>query len=204
MSNFMKAFDEQRDSYLAHYGVKGMQWGVRNEEQPVDQQESYSEEETQSMKQTADKVKQASPEDVKEKRKRIVKNIVKGVAIGAIVAGITVGAVKGYAKKQTGEKQDLATSLGIIGQKISKKPGQIGDAVKKGFNMNTEETLKNNQEAAKQAAQARKEAVKAKFDAAKTTLERMRKINQRTGLLKNRFYDRGYAETETSRIYRSR
>ena len=105
--------------------------------------------------------------------------------------------MKGYAKKQTGEEQDLATSLGIIGQKISKKPGQIGDAVKKGFNMNTEETLKNNQEAAKQAAQARKEAVKATF-------ERMRKINRKTGLLKNRFYNRGYVETKNSRVYRSR
>lgn len=204
MSNFMKAFDEQRDSYLAHYGVKGMQWGVRNEEEPVGQQPAYSEEDTQSMKQTADKVRNADADSVKEKRKRIVKNIVKGVAIGAIVAGITVGAVKGYAKKQTGEEQDLATSLGIIGQKISKKPGQIGDAVKKGFNMNTEEILKNNQEAAKQAAQARKEAVKAKFDAAKTALERMRKIDQRTGLLKNRFYNRGYVETKNSRVYRSR
>ena len=173
MSNFMKAFDEQRDSYLAHYGVKGMQWGVRNEEEPVGQQPAYSEQDAQSMKQTADKVRNADADSVKEKRKRIVKNIVKGVAIGAIVAGITVGAVKGYAKKQTGEEQDLATSLGIIGQKISKKPGQIGDAVKKGFNMNTEETLKNNQEAAKQAAQARRDAVVAKFNTARTKVSDM-------------------------------
>lgn len=268
MSNFMKAFDEQRDSYLAHYGVKGMQWGVRNEEEPVGQQPAYSEEDTQSMKQTADKVRNADADSVKEKRKRIVKNIVKGVAIGAIVAGITVGAVKGYAKKQTGEEQDLATSLGIIGQKISKKPGQIGDAVKKGFNMNTEETLKNNQEARKEARAAKFDAAKTKFSDmmkkaqeakeekqrekrmdeereevkrqalesrlnkggftiptssilgdpikdAKTklreekenwndTLERMRKIDRRTGLLKNRFYDRGYVETKNSRVYRSR
>ena len=173
MADFTKAFDEQRDSYLAHYGVKGMKWGVINEEEPVGQQPAYSEQDTQSMKQTADKVRNADAETVKEKRKRIVRNIVKGVAIGAIVAGITVGAVKGYAKKQTGEEQDLATSLGIIGQKISKKPGQIGDAVKKGFNMNTEETLKNNQEAAKQAAQARRDAVAAKFNTARTKVSDM-------------------------------
>ena len=173
MSNFMKAFDEQRDSYLAHYGVKGMKWGVINEEEPVGQQPAYSEQDTKSMKQTADKVRNADADSVKEKRKRIVKNIVKGVAIGAIVAGITVGAVKGYAKKQTGEEQDLATSLGIIGQKISKKPGQIGDAVKKGFNMNTEETLKNNQEAAKQAAQERRDAMAAKFNTARTKVSDM-------------------------------
>ena len=70
MSNFMKAFDEQRDSYLAHYGVKGMQWGVRNEEEPVGQQPAYSEQDTQAMKQVADKVKNADAETVKEKRKR--------------------------------------------------------------------------------------------------------------------------------------
>lgn len=177
MSNFMKAFDEQRDSYLAHYGVKGMQWGVRNEEQLVrgnydpsknlsleeingwDEEkrkawfaewaarESYSHEVDRSMRQTADKVKQASPEDVKEKRKRIVKNIVKGVAIGAIVAGITVGGVKGYAKKQTGEEQDLATSIGIIGQNLSKAPGDMKSKVEKGFNMNLKATLGANKAA---------------------------------------------------------
>ena len=187
MSNFMKAFDEQRDSYLVHYGVKGMQWGVRNEEEPVGQQPAYSEQDTQAMKQVADKVKNADAETVKEKRKRIVKNIVKGVAIGAIVAGITVGAVKGYAKKQTGEEQDLATSLGIIGQKISKKPGQIGDAVKKGFNMNTEETLKNNRKAAQE-----------KRDAAKAKISDMLKKRG----FKNIYNSKGYVETENSRIYK--
>ena len=187
MADFTKAFDERKDSYLAHYGTPGMRWGVRNEYQPVGQQESYSEEETQSMKQTADKVKQASPEDVKEKRKRIVKNIVKGVAVTALVAGIAAGAVKSYAKNQTGEKQDLATSIGIVGQKISKKPGQIGDAVKKGFSMNTEEVLKNNQKAAQE-----------KRDAAKAKISDMLKKRG----FKNIYNSKGYVETENSRIYK--
>lgn len=148
MANFMKAFEDQREDYLSHYGKKGMRWGVITSEyepvgnQPGQQQDSpsnpeYSQQDQESMQRSADAVRQADAESVKDKRKRIVKNIVKGVAIGAIVAGIAAGAAKGYAKKQTGEKQDLATSIGIIGQKLKSKPGQIGDAVKKGFNMGT-------------------------------------------------------------------
>lgn len=148
MANFMKAFEDQREDYLSHYGKKGMRWGVITSEyepvgnQPGQQQDSmenpeYSQQDQESMQKSADAIRQADAESVKDKRKRIVKNIVKGVAIGAIVAGIAAGAAKGYAKKQTGEKQDLATSIGIIGQKLKSKPGQIGDAVKKGFNMDT-------------------------------------------------------------------
>ena len=165
MANFMQAFEDQRENYLAHYGKKGMKWGVITSEyepvgdQPGEQedpdfglgfrwntpamrekerrQSEYSQQDQESMQQSADAIRQADAESVKDKRKRIVKNIVKGVAIGAIVAGIAAGAVKGYAKKQTGEKQGLATSIGIIGQKFRSAPGHIGDAVKKGFNMDT-------------------------------------------------------------------
>lgn len=149
MANFMQAFEDQRENYLEHYGKKGMKWGVITSEyepvgdQPGQQQEvngptpEYSEEDQRSMQASADTIRGADAESVKDKRKRIVKNIVKGVAIGAIVAGIAAGAVKGYAKKQTGEKQDLATSIGIVGQKFRSAPGQIGGAVKKGFNMDT-------------------------------------------------------------------
>lgn len=129
----------------------GMRWGgvgeseearaqrIRAEmaQEKAQSQSEYSQQDQESMQQSADAVRQADAESVKDKRKRIVKNIVKGVAIGAIVAGIAAGAVKGYAKKQTGEKEDLATSIGIVGQKFRSTPGQIGDAVKKGFNMDT-------------------------------------------------------------------
>lgn len=165
MANFMQAFEDQRENYLAHYGKKGMKWGVITSEyepvgdQPGQQQEGndyapeYSEEDQRSMQASADAVRGADAESVKDKRKRIVKNIVKGVAIGAIVAGIAAGAVKGYAKKQTGETQDLATSIGIVGQKFRSAPGQIGDAVKKGFNTDT-----GAMKAANEAEAARKRA----------------------------------------------
>ena len=168
MANFMKAFEDQREDYLSHYGKKGMKWGVITSEyepvgtQPGQQQEEYdsapeySEEDQRSMQASADAVRGADAESVKDKRKRIVKNIIKGVAIGAIVAGIAAGAAKGYAKKQTGEKQDLATSIGIVGQKLRSKPGEIGDAVKKGFNMDTDAT-----KAANEAEAARKRAERA-------------------------------------------
>ena len=175
MANFMKAFEDQRETYLEHYGKKGMKWGVITSEyepvgnQPGQQQEEYdsapeySEEDQRSMQASADAVRGADAESVKDKRKRIVKNIVKGVAIGAIVAGIAAGAVKGYAKKQTGEKQDLATSIGIVGQKFRSAPGQIGDAVKKGFNMDTGATKAANEA---EAARKRNERVQAFKNAA--------------------------------------
>ena len=172
MANCMQAFEDQRETYLEHYGKKGMKWGVITSEyepvgtQPGQEEEydsapEYSEEDQRSMQASADAVRGADAESVKDKRKRIVKNIVKGVAIGAIIAGIAAGAVKGYAKKQTGEKQDLATSIGIVGQKFRSAPGQIGDAVKKGFNMDTG------------AAKAANEA------------ERIRKRNERVQAFKN-------------------
>ena len=194
MANFMQAFEDQRENYLAHYGKKGMKWGVITSEyepvgdQPEEEEDSkyglglrwsgtaqdpdselykqrheteYSQQDQESMQQSADAIRQADAESVKDKRKRIVKNIVKGVAIGAIVAGIAAGAVKGYAKKQTGEKRDLATSIGIVGQKFRSTPGQIGDAVKKGFGMDTG-------------------AVKAENEA-----ERIRKRNERVQAFKN-------------------
>lgn len=175
MANFMQAFEDQRENYLAHYGKKGMRWGVITSEyepvgnQPGEQQEwngptpEYSEEDQRSMQASADAVRGADTESVKDKRKRIVKNIVKGVAIGAIVAGIAAGAVKGYAKKQTGEEQDLATSIGIVGQKFRSAPGQIGDAVKKGFNMDTGATKAANEA---EAARKRNERVQAFKNAA--------------------------------------
>ena len=190
MANFMKAFEDQRENYLEHYGKKGMKWGVITSEyepvgiQPGQQQEEYdsapeySEEDQRSMQASADAVRGADAESVKDKRKRIVKNIVKGVAIGAIVAGIAAGAVKGYAKKQTGEKQDLATSIGIVGQKFRSKPGQIGDAVKKGFNMDTGAVKAANEaeEARRRAerAQATKDAINAARDKAKAGFNTVR------------------------------
>ena len=37
MADFMTNFDNQRQAYLEHYGVKGMRWGVINEQEPMGQ-----------------------------------------------------------------------------------------------------------------------------------------------------------------------
>lgn len=186
MANFMQAFEDQRENYLEHYGKKGMKWGViTSEYEPVgdqsgQQQEAngsvpeYSEEDQRSMQASADAIRQADAESVKDKRKRIVKNIVKGVAIGAIVAGIAAGAVKGYAKKQTGEKQDLATSIGIVGQKFRSAPGQIGDAVKKGFNMDTGSVKAANEAERIRKRNERVQAFKNAAEKVKNTAEKAR------------------------------
>ena len=206
MANFMKAFEDQREDYLEHYGKKGMKWGViTSEYEPVGDQPGeedskyglgfrwpgtamdpdselykqrheteYSEEDQESMQQSADTIRQADAESVKDKRKRIVKNIVKGVAIGAIVAGIAAGAVKGYAKKQTGEKQDLATSIGIVGQKFKSAPGQIGDTVKKGFNMDTGSVKAANEAERIRKRDERVQAFKNAAEKVKNTAEKAR------------------------------
>ena len=206
MANFMQAFEDQRETYLEHYGKKGMKWGVITSEyepvgdQPGEQedpdfglgfrwntpamrekerrQSEYSQQDQESMQQSADAIRQADAESVKDKRKRIVKNIVKGVAIGAIVAGIAAGAVKGYAKKQTGENQDLATSIGIVGQKFRSAPGQIGDAVKKGFNMDTGATKAANEA---EAARKRDERIQAFKNAAGKVGQAAGKVGQAVG-----------------------
>ena len=39
MANFMKAFEDQRETYLEHYGRKGQKWGViTSEYEPVGDQ----------------------------------------------------------------------------------------------------------------------------------------------------------------------
>ena len=95
MSNFMKAFDEQRDSYLAHYGVKGMQWGVHTQQPyvPVAQRRAMSEQETAAAVETAQTVAEAPPEKVSSTRKKVIKGLMIGGSIAAVVGGIVAGGV---------------------------------------------------------------------------------------------------------------
>ena len=144
MANFMQAFENQRENYLAHYGKKGMKWGViTSEYQPVgrqpvgNQQEQkegngstpeYSEEDQRSMQASANAVRGADAESVKDKRKRIVRNIRKGVEIGAIVLGFVAGAKKNEWDYAKGKKEEDEFINSMLSNPTSKAPfgGYIG------------------------------------------------------------------------------
>lgn len=176
MADFMTNFDNQRQAYLEHYGVKGMRWGVINEQEPMGQypqgqaddsyqNRPYSPEEYKEALKQADKIRRIDQDVAKKHRKEIRKKIVKGVITTAIVAGIAAVALKSFGRKQlnTGDNQDVSAGmgLGLIGAKAK----EFGSDVKAGFNTNIRETRDQNIHAI-QAEAARKAAQKASEKAA--------------------------------------
>lgn len=123
MSDFYKAFERNQND-IAHYGVKGMKWGVINEEEPTgerpgpvpqgnpemtradynQQLKAEREQQRYNLKSqaqqreyeqlSAEAVKAADEEQVKEHRKEVAKKVVKGVAAAAVVAGVVALAMK--------------------------------------------------------------------------------------------------------------
>ena len=191
MADFMTNFDNQRQAYLEHYGVKGMRWGVINEQEPMGQypqgqtddsyqNRPYSPEEYKEALKQADKIRRIDQDVAKKHRKEIRKKIVKGVVTTAIVAGIAVAALKSFGKKQldVGDKPEMSAGmgLGLIGAKAK----EFGSDVKTGFNTNIRETrdqkIRDIQaEAARKAAQKASEkyaAQKAKDALRKAAQER--------------------------------
>ena len=139
MSNFYEAFEREKASDIRHYGKKGMKWGVITSEyqkvgnQPGQQDENshaseYSEEEQRAIQASADAIRGADAESVKEKRKRILREIRKGVVAGTILVGLSFGpaAVKEYAQKKGKEFIDS-----VLSNPTSKKPfgGYVGSNV---------------------------------------------------------------------------
>lgn len=74
----------QETDYLAHYGVKGMRWGVRKEYEPKGRKKGSSTTVTSEKK-------QLTPEEKKARNKAIAKK----VAIGAAAVGATLAVVGG-------------------------------------------------------------------------------------------------------------
>lgn len=189
MADFMTNFDNQRQAYLEHYGVKGMRWGVINEQEPMGQypqgqaddsyqNRPYSPEEYREALKQADKIRRIDQDVAKKHRKEIRKKIVKGVITTAIVAGIAAAALKSFGRKQlnTGDNQDVSAGmgLGLIGAKAK----EFGSDVKAGFNTNIRETRDQNIRAI-QAEAARKAAQKASEKAAaQKARDALRKASQ--------------------------
>lgn len=189
MADFMTNFDNQRQAYLEHYGVKGMRWGVINEQEPMGQypqgqaddsyrNRPYSPEEYKEALKQADKIRRIDQDVAKKHRKEIRKKIVKGVITTAIVAGIAAAALKSFGRKQlnTGDNQDVSAGmgLGLIGAKAK----EFGSDVKAGFNTNIRETRDQNIRAI-QAEAARKAAQKASEKAAaQKARDALRKASQ--------------------------
>ena len=189
MADFMTNFDNQRQAYLEHYGVKGMRWGVINEQEPMGQypqgqadgsyqNRPYSPKEYKEALKQADKIRKIDQDVAKKHRKEIRKKIVKGVITTAIVAGIAVAALKSFGKKQldVGDKPEMSAGmgLGLIGAKAK----EFGSDVKAGFNTNIRETRDQKihdiqAEAARKAAQKASERA-----AAQQARDALRKASQ--------------------------
>lgn len=189
MADFMTNFDNQRQAYLEHYGVKGMRWGVINEQEPMGQypqgqaddsyqNRPYSPEEYKEALKQADKIRRIDQDVAKKHRKEIRKKIVKGVITTAIVAGIAAAALKSFGKKQldVGDKPEMSAGmgLGLIGAKAK----EFGSDVKTGFNTNIRET-RDQKIRDIQAEAARKAAQKASEKAAaQKARDALRKASQ--------------------------
>lgn len=189
MADFMTNFDNHRQAYLEHYGVKGMRWGVINEQEPIGQypqgqaddsyqSRPYSPEEYKEALRQADKIRRIDQDVAKKHRKEIRKKIVKGVVTTAIVAGIAVAALKRFGKKQlnVGDNPEMSAGmgLGLIGAKAK----EFGSDVKAGFNTNIRET-RDQKIRDIQAEAARKAAQKASEKAAaQKARDALRKASQ--------------------------
>ena len=141
MADFMTNFDNQRQAYLEHYGVKGMRWGVINEQEPMgqypqgqEQDKPYTPAEYKIALKQAEKFRKIDKSFAKKRHKEIRNKIIKGVAIGAIVTGIAVAGLKGFAKKQldVGDNPDVSAGLGL--GLIGAKAKEFGRDVKTGWN----------------------------------------------------------------------
>lgn len=101
MKSFMQAFDESERSYLSHYGVSGMRWGVRKEVEPTEQHPAAEKSDVireKAASKVADAIRVKKGETVQTYSKRIRNMALKGAAIAAIAGGI-IGAVAHYTGK---------------------------------------------------------------------------------------------------------
>ncbi len=88
MADFMTNFDNQRQAYLEHYGVKGMRWGVINEKETSNQETKRKS--TPVDAKLARRIHRADKKTIGLTSKKIRRQMIVGLSTMAILIGISV------------------------------------------------------------------------------------------------------------------
>lgn len=86
MADFMTNFDNQRQAYLEHYGVRGMRWGVINEKETSNQETKRKS--TPVDAKLARRINRANKKTISSKSKQIRRQMIVGLSTMAIIIGI--------------------------------------------------------------------------------------------------------------------
>ena len=86
MADFMTNFDNQRQAYLKHYGVKGMRWGVINEKETSNQETKRKS--TPVDAKLARRIHRADKKTIGLTSKKIRRQMIVGLSTMAIIIGI--------------------------------------------------------------------------------------------------------------------
>ena len=99
MADFMTNFDNQRQAYLEHYGVKGMRWGVHTtvENNQMTHRIEIADPKKANVRST---IESASPDAVKKRSQSIRKRALVLGGIGAVLTAIGAASVVGDYKRR--------------------------------------------------------------------------------------------------------
>ena len=88
MADFMTNFDNQRQAYLEHYGVKGMRWGVINEKETSNQETKRKS--TPVVVKIARRIHRADKKTISSTSKKIRRQMIASLGTMAIILGIGI------------------------------------------------------------------------------------------------------------------
>ena len=86
MADFMTNFDNQRQAYLEHHGVKGMRWGVTNEKETSNQETKRKS--TPVVAKLARRIHRADKKTIGLTSKKFRRQMIAGLSTMAIIIGI--------------------------------------------------------------------------------------------------------------------
>lgn len=128
--------DEYLDAYLMHYGVKGMKWGVRNEEPPSGRRRT-SKEKTSIGRQYASYM-QTTRHKVKKYKNVYYSNLGKNSVDTYIEAGVELSRIQstkefntGFAYYATYKSHDVNEYAGLFGKNLMSRADAAARAAEK-------------------------------------------------------------------------